>query len=164
MKKDGEILLAMDANAKIGLLGENISRNGHKLLNLISNTGLSILNKSKKCEGTITRKNAKNENEISAIDFILASDEIEKWTSKIMIDEDGLYKISGKNDTDHNSIILNIKIPDIDTIKRARTTIWNLKASNEKWEQFAQKLKENEAKASAIISDTSQPFDKRYKN
>ena len=54
MKKDGEVLLAMDANAKIGLLGENVSRNGHKLLDLISKN----LNKSQKCKGTITRNKA----------------------------------------------------------------------------------------------------------
>ena len=48
-------------------------------------------------------------------------------------------------------------------MKRVKTTIWNLKASNEKWAQFAEKLKETEAKATAVISDTSKPFDKRYK-
>ena len=81
-----------------------------------------------------------------------------------MIDEQGLYKISGKNDTDHNSIVLNINIPDIERIKRVKTTIWNLKATREKWDSFAQRLRDNKGIASTIISDTNQPFDKRYKD
>ena len=82
----------------------------------------------------------------------------------MVIDEQGLYKISGKNDTDHNSIVLNINIPDIEKIKREKTTIWNLKATREKWDSFAQKLREKKAMASATFSDNNQPFDKRYKD
>ena len=37
MKNDGDILLTMDANAKIGLLGENPSRNGKKLIKVLKN-------------------------------------------------------------------------------------------------------------------------------
>ena len=69
-KNNGEILLAMDANAKIGLLGENESRNDKLIKKVFDETELFIMNKDTKCEGKITRKNTGNENETSAIDFI----------------------------------------------------------------------------------------------
>ena len=73
-QNDGEILLAMDGNARIGLLGEPISRNGKSLLRVFENFNLHLLNNTEKCEGRITRVNTKNENEFSAIDFVLVSE------------------------------------------------------------------------------------------
>ena len=81
MHKEGDLLLTMDGNAKLGLLGEEISRNGHELIKVLNNTHLTILNGTEKCEGTITRQNTRNENEKSAIDFI-----VYKWVNKIKID------------------------------------------------------------------------------
>ena len=62
MQAEGEILLIMDGNAKIGLLNEPISRNGKYLLQVINETHLAIMNKSNKCKGKVTRKNTKNNN------------------------------------------------------------------------------------------------------
>ena len=73
MSKGGEIIIAMDANAKIGMLGEEISRNRKLLLNTLNETNLSVMNKSEKCKGKITRKNTKNDKEVSAIDLVVAS-------------------------------------------------------------------------------------------
>ena len=55
-KNDGEIFLAMDANAKIGILGEEISRNGKKIIEVFENTDLTIMNTNRKCQGKVTRK------------------------------------------------------------------------------------------------------------
>ena len=52
MKKEGEIFLAMDGNAKLGILGEAPSRNGKLLSQVFSNTGLILMNNSQKCKGT----------------------------------------------------------------------------------------------------------------
>ena len=49
MSKDGEIVLCMDGNAKVGILGEPISRNGHLLLEVIESTNLILMNKRHKC-------------------------------------------------------------------------------------------------------------------
>ena len=67
MSREGEIFIAMDANAKVGLLGETISRNGQILLQTFENTGLIIMNESEKCHGRVTRQNTKNCQEKSAI-------------------------------------------------------------------------------------------------
>ena len=40
-KKDGEVILTMDGNAKIGLLGEDISRNGKELLSVVNRSSKS---------------------------------------------------------------------------------------------------------------------------
>ena len=82
MRNDGEILLAMDGNARIGLLGEPVSRNGKSLLKVFKDTDLHLVNNSEKCEGKITRVNTKNQTEFSAIDFVLASEGAEPWIKK----------------------------------------------------------------------------------
>ena len=107
MKKDGNIIIAMDANAKIGLLGEDISRNGLLLLKTFEITGLNVMNNDSKCKGRVTRKNTKNDNETSAIDFIVTDGTVEQWVKEIEIDEEGLNKIKGKNDSDHNTITVH---------------------------------------------------------
>ena len=79
MSNEGEIILAMDGNAKIGILGEQISRNGMMLLDVFKTVNLSVINLSNKCSGKITRKNTKDNNEISAINFVVVSAEAEEW-------------------------------------------------------------------------------------
>ena len=70
MRNEGEILLLMDGNAKIGLLGEETSRNGHHLKKVFDSTGLILVNEKEKCKERITRRNTTNEREFSAIYFI----------------------------------------------------------------------------------------------
>ena len=73
IKKEGEVLMIMDGNAKIGLLNEDKSRNGKLLLEVFEKSGLHVMNNSTKCTGKITRMNTKNKDEYSAIDFVLSS-------------------------------------------------------------------------------------------
>ena len=87
MRGDGELLIAMDGNAKIGLLGERVSRNGELLLQTLANTELHVINGTDKCKGRITRKNTNNEEEISAIDFIIANENVRQWIQTMEIDE-----------------------------------------------------------------------------
>ena len=162
MKKEGEILLAMDGNAKIGLLGEPISRNGKLLLQLVENTNLKLVNNTSKCKGRITRVNTKNPDEYSAIDFLLATENAEKWITEMLIDEDGLYKLKGKNETDHNTICIDINISNIEKTKLMKHVGWNINAPQEKWEDFKNELDKRRDKATQIITDKSQPLQKRY--
>ena len=139
-KNEGEILIFMDGNGKIGLLGEEKSRNGKLLENTIMANELTFLNKSKKCVGKITRVNSKNSNEKSAIDFVVASDHIEKTLTHMLIDEDGLYRIKGKKETDHNTIIATFQFTASTRQKKVKKTNWNLKAPPLKWENLDQDL------------------------
>ena len=123
MKADGEILLAMDGNAKIGILGEPISRNGSLLLRVVEDNDLTIMNKSVKCKGKVTRENTKNAEEKSAIDYIITSKSIEEWIENMVIDEEGTAKIRGKTESDHNTIIIDLKVSDIDKTFRVKRTM-----------------------------------------
>ena len=163
IQNEGEILLIMDGNAKIGLLNEPISRNGRYLLQIIDETNLHIMNKSSKCDGKITRKNTKNNNEFSAIDFVLTTENTEPSVRNILIDEDGLFKIKGKDETDHNSIIVKINIKQIDKQKPIKMTNWNIRAGPNKWEEYEKQIKNITNGATQILMDTSIDFKKRYK-
>ena len=163
MKREGEIILAMDGNAKLGLLGEQISCNGKLLRKVFDETGLRILNENDKCQGKVTRTNTKNDKENSAIDFIISTETAEKWMIDMHIDEDGLYKIKGKNETDHNTILLNFNIKGTEKVKTVKKTTWNVRASLDKWEQYKCELNKRYEKATKIITDQSVNIQKRYK-
>ena len=162
MQNEGEILIIMDANAKIGLLGEEKTRNGRLILDVFQQTGLIILNNTEKCDGKITRKNTRNEHEISAIDFVVVNQEAGKMVTKMMIDENGIYKVRGKNETDHNTICVDIVIDSLNKTKVVRKTDWNLRASGEKWAQFGVQLEQRQIAAERIITNKNFPFEERY--
>ena len=44
------------------------------------------------------------------IDYILTSEHVTKNITSIIIDEEGLLRVKGKKDTDHNTIVMNMKI------------------------------------------------------
>ena len=161
-KNEGDILLTMDGNAKIGLLGENVNRNGKLLLKLIDETDLILMNKSVKCKGTITRKNTKNENEFSAIDFVLCTRSVEKWIDQLLIDEEEMYKICGKNPTDHNTIIIDMTLTNPDHIRPSKRVGWNLKAPEEKWKQFEAELTKSYTNTKEIIENNNMDFEEKY--
>ena len=163
MKLDGEIIIAMDGNAKVGLLGEDVSRNGNLLLQTFDNTGLTIINKTDKCHGRITRQNTKNVNEQSAIDFIVSNETVKEWVKNMKIDEEGLHKIKGKNESDHNTITISIEIDNVDRTRIDKKTIWNLKASQEKWEMYGNELEKRCKKATSIITNSHTTINQRYK-
>ena len=162
MQMEGEILITMDANAKIGLLGEEISRNGKLLLNVFQQTGLCVLNNTTICKGKITRKNTKKENEISAIDFVVVNQETAALVTEMLIDEEGMYKIKGRNETDHNTICVELSMNALEKERVVKKTDWNLRASSEKWTQFGDELEKRKDAAHQVISDTNLPFQERY--
>ena len=160
--QDGEVFLAMDANAKIGLLGEAVSRNGKLLLDVVKKHNLTVMNCTSKCVGRITRQNTANGEEVSAIDYILTSDTVEKWISEMIIDEEGLMKIKGKKETDHNTISVKIDTQNIEKLKPIKNIGWNLKAPVEKWKQFEENLINRYTKATEIILNDNFDIEERY--
>ena len=162
-QKEGELLLVMDGNAKIGILNEPISRNGRHLLKVIQDTDLIVMNQSGKCNGKITRQNTKKDSEFSAIDFVLTTENAEKWIKDVLIDENGLYKIKGKTETDHNTILINLNMKNIDNLRPQKTTNWNIRAGPEKWEEYEKELNERVLTATNIINDPTTDINQRYK-
>ena len=134
-QREGEVLLAMDGNGKVGLLGEPVSRNGNVLLKAFAETNLNLLNRNEKCRGKITRQNTKNKDEYSAIDFVLCNNHLTTAIKEIIIDEQGLYKISGSNQTDHNTMIIKIDLASIAHMTPHEPQ-FRINAPSEKWEEF----------------------------
>ena len=145
LKNEGEIFLAMDGNGKIGILNEKTSRNGHYLLSMFEQTGLYIINESEKCEGRITRQNPRKPSEVSAIDFIVTTAEVENYIQNMKIDEEGLLKVKGKNESDHNTITVKMKISHENRFQENKEII-HLNARPESWKCYREKIKNLSAK------------------
>ena len=86
----------------------------------------------------------------------------EPWIKRMTIDE-GIHKIKRKNETDHSTICIDIKINGIEKQKIVKKTDWNLRASNDKWASFGDLLEESSDTATSIITDHTIPFNTRYK-
>ena len=127
IKKEGEVLLAMDANGKIGILGEEPSRNGKLIKNVFEQTEMIILNNTDVCTGKITRQNTKNPDEKSSIDFVVATKDIKIGIESMIIDEAGDFKIQGKNDSDHNTIIIEMNLARIKNPVMQKRSKWHPK-------------------------------------
>ena len=159
---EGEVILFMDGNGKIGLLGEEVSRNGSLLLNVFSECNLEIMNQSDVCEGQITRVNRRNTSEKSAIDFVLATAEAKEMIQKVTIDENCEYVLKGSSASDHNSIIVDMKVNEITISKKQKITKWRLGAPINKWEQFDELLQTKSNTCKTITQNNQRNIDKTY--
>lgn len=163
MKKEGELIIMMDGNAKLDILGEGVSRNGKLLMQVTEEAKLEIINKSEKCEGKVTRQNTKNLEEKSAIDFVMTTENAAKWIQKMSVDEKGMAKIKGKQASDHNTIILELKITNIDRSHVEKKTTWNLRAPGEKWKAFENNIGSKIEIARSMMENKNLTIDQRYK-
>ena len=161
-KQEGEMILCMDANAKIGLLGESVSRNGKLISNVFDECEMVVINGTDKCDGQITRQNRKNKEERSAIDFVTATQDASDWIARMKIDEDGDLRMKNKAESDHNTILLDLQIPDTAAHKSAKLTTWNIKASTEKYNQFREKLRRAVKEATKVMKNRDVPMAQRY--
>ena len=139
---EGNVILSMDGNGRIGLMGEPVSRNGNLLMNMFDEMGLEVMNRSDKCTGMITRQNTKNSEGVSAIDFVVCSPEAQSIVKTMTIDEDGMYKVKGMAESDHNSIILEINPKNVPSTMKGKSVGWRLNAPEEKWESLRRGLNE----------------------
>ena len=162
MKASGEIILCMDGNARIGLMGENTSRNGKLLKEVFEECQLEVMNGRGICEGVVTRQNRKVETEKSAIDFIVASYEASLWFQSIKIDELGEHRVRNKNDSDHNTIIADVWIKRMEVEEEKKNTDWNYKASPEKWQAFREEIQKVVPAATEIMANWHEGITERY--
>ena len=161
-KQEGEIIMCMDANAKIGLIGENISRNGKLISNVFNECEMVIINGTEKCDGQITRQNRKKPEEKSAIDFVTATHGARDWITRMKIDESGDFRMRNKAESDHNTILVDFQIPNTAAHKSAKVTRWNIKASKEKFDLFRKRLKRALHDATRIMTNRDVPMAQRY--
>ena len=159
---EGDVILFMDGNGKIGLLGEEISRNGNFLINLFNECGLEIINKSYKCEGKITRVNRANVTEISAIDFVVCSPDAENLVKSMMIDENCDYVFQSNTMSDHNSIIVELDIDEAKNKTVEKITKWRTNAPLEKWDLLEKELCQSAPDCRKLVEFSSMNIDGIY--
>ena len=138
-QNDGEVLLMGDFNIK--LIDER-SRDSDALRQLVDDLNMVIINETEKCEGQWTRVNTKRQSERSVIDYIITTQDMYNEVLEMKVDEDECYKLSGKNPSDHNTIILNTMLAQQQSIKEKREVKWRITNKTE-WTKYRQKLKEN---------------------
>ena len=139
-EEGGDIILMGDFNIKIV---QGSSRDSMLLNKVVEDCNLVVLNKTDKCQGTWTRVNTKNEKEKSVIDYIITTNEMYDNVKDMIIDEEGCYKVKGKNESDHNTIILNTEVPVKLKVKTKRKPQWNITVNTD-WQKFRETLREKQ--------------------
>ena len=160
--REGEILICMDANAKIGLMGEDVSRNGKLIKEVFEECEIEVLNGTEKCSGLITRQNRKRPAERSAIDFVATTYQAKHMVTAVHIDEIGEYRMQGMNESDHNTILVEVQVSKTRRCKMTKKTGWNIYASDEKFALFREKLAVLKDKAEKIMAETEKSITERY--
>ena len=122
-----------------------------------------ILNGTEKCKGTITRQNRARLDDMSAIDFVTTTYEMQQMVKKVIIDEDGDFRMKGKKESDHNTILIDIVAGNQVSQQPTKVTRWNLKAPPELWCLFCEMLANMEEKAKEIMNDCRLSMKERYK-
>ena len=152
----------MDGNGKIGLLGKQKSRNGKHLESVFEEQCLEVINRSEKCMGKVTRQSTTNENEKSAIDFVVADHLVNKDIELMMIDEAGDLKIKGLKSTDHNTITVNLRIKGTERHRQAKKTKWRLNAPEASWAKLRHEIKKLGTETEKNCQSTSATLDQKY--
>ena len=117
-----------DFNAKLeiddGTVKQKQSRNGEYMQRMLKET--KMIPKSLDSNiGHWTRVKRKDTSERSVIDYILISEGLETPIKHMEIDEIGNYRLKGKEESDHNTILTELNL-DYKT-KAETVTIYNTK-------------------------------------
>ncbi len=118
------ILMVFDANVHVG--GVCIERcsdmqdwGGKQLMQVVEEENLILLNAKDICKGVITRVDPRNGNG-STIDYAICNQYFAAMVTSMTIDEEGKYKptnIASGKQTDHNTIILKLKVEKGEKVK-----------------------------------------------
>ena len=148
LKQKGKIILTGDFNAKLNIQKTNYdnstvtqskSRNGKLLEKMLEETNCVAVSTNSKV-GLWTRVNTKNENERSIIDYIIVPEEDVKHVTNIEVDEQEVFKITGENKSDHNTITMSINT-ETQTKEKNQSTGWKVD-NKEGWIAFNKKIEE----------------------
>ena len=133
---EGKLMVLGDMNAHLGFLGQQeLNRNGVKLLNLMEECGLVLLNLDEACRGEITREEGGHK---SVIDFVLVNVLLYDDFLKMDIDErKELFDLS-----DHCMIRVDFRIGVKGSDERVQKRIEYYRVKDDMKEMFLQKIEE----------------------
>ena len=140
-RNNQEVMLIGDFNSKIQIpiYQPQPSRNGRILEDFIKNNELIVINTSQKCKGVWTRVDTNDNTKKSIIDYCLVTPKLMESVDQMIIDDDELYKIMGRKPTDHNTFIIDIKVPLATHTKNETTYHWKIN-ENTQWEEYETQL------------------------
>ena len=152
LKQGGDVILLGDFNAKLEVsiptksISQTQSRNGEMLQYLLEETDTVALNTKKEiCEWT--REHRKRPDEKSIIDYAVVTKKTEPKVKEIRVDVEGTHRLKGKEETDHNSFILETNM-EVRT-KQSMKKTWK-RGNPQDWANFNEDiektLNENEPK------------------
>ena len=124
LRKKGKVVLTGDFNAKFKVEREGISQetspNGRYLEGMINNLNLEPISIRSET-GTWTRVNRNNPQERSIIDCVIIPKELTQQVKENIVDEEGVYRIKGRKETDHNTLLCKLNFePKRETKKITR--------------------------------------------
>ncbi len=142
LKQEGDVILVGDFNAKLNIhlpekkITQKMSRNGEILQGLLNDTETVAVNMNKDvCQWT--REHRKNQNEKSVIDYIITTNKSKEKIKLTRIDTEGTHRLKGKEETDHNTILMetNFDVRTTPTHKK----IWK-KGSTQDWNKYNEQV------------------------
>ena len=68
----------------------------------------------------------------------------------------------GANESDHNTILVDVEVTKIVKHEPIKATTWNIKASEEKFAEFREKLGKATFKAHSIMNEKDKTISERY--
>ena len=106
------------------------------MADFLQNTGLQPISLEANT-GTWTRVNRNNHLEKSVIDYILATPQVAKQSKNIIIDETGNLRMTGRKESDHNTITMETKCQTRES--QEKKWIWRT-INEEAWEDFNKEM------------------------
>ena len=91
--------------------------------------------------GIWARENRQYTTEKSVIDYIMATPLISQSIQTVIVDEKGHLRVKGKNETDHNTLLMSIKINDMRKATYKET--WKLD-NTEGWKLYNKEMEKTE--------------------
>jgi hypothetical protein len=88
---------------------------------------------------------------------VVSTKTVDKWLVSMVIDEEGIMKAKGKNETEHNTIKVLLKMNRLEASQNITKINWRLNAPKEKWHAFSKELYNSQRKLTDIVGklDTS---------
>ena len=145
------MLIVFDANVHVGSEGINGCEDvqdwgGQKLLSLVRNEGLTIINNSEKCEGLVTRVDPRNGSK-TTIDLAICNTFMVNDVLKMSIDENEKWRLKkyGKKvtQTDHNTITLELKVKNCQLEQNKNQNKELMKRYNFRNEEARKRMQDN---------------------
>ncbi|KAF2357146.1 Endonuclease/exonuclease/phosphatase [Trinorchestia longiramus] len=147
------VIVMGDMNGHVGILGEKVNENGHKLLYFCEENEFENLN--------VTRGNGlhtwENKEWKTAIDYVLVNRERSRHARKMYMDENE-FDI----DTDHRMLVRKYKWGGKE-VMQAMSSVkekWHLKAAN--WEEFGKELRRRVWSRNGNVNDLNREMAKTY--